>query len=85
MGFFGSDNDEPSRAEELAQQQIELNQAELEQKRQHLYQTRLDIIKGQGAQTFTPDRSSPVQGRRAGIGQNIRTGAESVFNRVMGR
>lgn len=65
MGFFGGDN-EPTRGEELAQQQIELNQAELEAKRENLYKTRLDIIKGQGAQSFTPDRSSGVSAKPAG-------------------
>lgn len=54
MGFLGGDN-EPSRAEEIADEELRANQAELETKKQNLYQTRLDIIKGQGAENWTPD------------------------------
>lgn len=31
-------------------------QAEIERKKQSLFQTRLDIIKGQGAQSWTPSK-----------------------------
>lgn len=55
MGFLGGDN-EPSRGDELADQQIRANQAELENKRQSLYKTRLDIIKGQGKENWTPTK-----------------------------
>jgi hypothetical protein len=62
MGFLGGDN-EPSRGEELADQQLRQNQAELESKKQNLYQTRLDIIKGQGKEVWTPDmnRRAPTK------------------------
>lgn len=60
MGFFGGGDDSPTRGEELAQQQLELNQQELEQKRQHLYRERLDIIKGQGGEQWSPDRTTGV-------------------------
>lgn len=66
MGFFGGD-DEPSRGEQLAQQQIELTQQELEAKRTKLYQEKLDIIKGQGAQRWAPDRSGSANGKKGGI------------------
>jgi hypothetical protein len=64
MGFFGGDNDrEPSEAETLAQEQLETNKAELEAKKQSLYQSRLDIIKGQGKEQWTPDmnKRAPVK------------------------
>lgn len=68
MGFLGGDNDEPSRGEQLAEEQLQMNKAELEAKKQSLYQTRLDIIKGQGGETWSADRNkrAPTQGGRAG-------------------
>lgn len=58
MGFLGGDNDspEPSRSEELANKQFDINQKEIEEKRRSLFQQRLDIIKGQGTETWTPNR-----------------------------
>ncbi len=58
MGFLGGDNDEPSRGEQLADEQLRMNKAELEAKKQSLYQTRLDIIKGQGGETWKADRNA---------------------------
>ncbi len=56
MGLFGgSDDDTNDRAQALQEEQIETNRAELENKRQSLFQTRLDIIKSQGAQQWTPN------------------------------
>jgi|GEM_PF-5580117 hypothetical protein len=58
MGFFGGDNDNDdgqSQADQLASEQLSMNKAELEAKKQSLYQTRLDIIKGEGRQVWTPD------------------------------
>jgi|HubBroStandDraft_6_1064221.scaffolds.fasta_scaffold22339_5 hypothetical protein len=56
MGFFGGGgNDQYDRVAELQEEQIRNNKAELEAKKQSLYQTRLDIIKGQGAQSWTPN------------------------------
>lgn len=56
MGFLGGDNDNGNdRGSQLLDEQLRLNQAELEAKRQNLFQTRLDIIKGQGAESWTPD------------------------------
>jgi hypothetical protein len=62
MGFLGGDN-EPSRGEQLADEQLQMNKAELEAKKESLYQTRLDIIKGQGAQQWEPDKNkrAPVK------------------------
>lgn len=61
MGFFGGDNDNDSpgqsHAEQLADQQLQMNKAELENKKQNLYDTRLDIIKGQGGESWVPDRN----------------------------
>lgn len=50
------DNDEQSAASDLENAQLRQNQAELEQKKQSLFQTRLDIIKGEGGQAWTPSR-----------------------------
>lgn len=60
MGFFGGDN-EPTPAEQLANDQLEMQKAELESKKQSLYNTRLDIIKGQGRETWTPDTQKKAQ------------------------
>jgi hypothetical protein len=63
MGFFGGGNkndDHYDRVVELQEEQIRTNKAELEAKKQNLYQTRLDIIKGQGAQIWTPNMGSKV-------------------------
>ncbi len=60
MGFLGGDNDnEPTRADELVQEQLESNKAEIESKRNRLYQARLGIIKGQGTQQWTPQKETP--------------------------
>jgi hypothetical protein len=59
MGLFG--NNEPSQTEELLNQQNEEAKAELEQKKQSLYQTRLDLIKSNGGQSWTPNLAPPYQ------------------------
>ncbi len=59
MGFL-SGGDDQSQSEKLEQQQIDMNKQELAEKKQSLYQTRLDIIKGQGAEQWTPNRASGV-------------------------
>lgn len=57
MGFFGGDdNDSSNQANDVADQQLKLNQAEIEQKKQSLYKTRLDIEKGLGGQSWTPNK-----------------------------
>lgn len=62
MGFLGGDNESNDEGNALLNEQIQTNRAELEAKRQNLYQTRLDIIKGQGAENWTPDynKRAPV-------------------------
>jgi hypothetical protein len=56
MGFQNDDDNQgPSRGEQIADEQIRMNKAELESKRQNLFRTRLDIIKGQGTQQWTPN------------------------------
>jgi hypothetical protein len=62
MGFFGGGGN--SGAQDTAQaqsnalidQQFKQNQAEIEQKKRDLYSQRLDIIKSQGGQVWTPKR-----------------------------
>lgn len=58
MGFLGGDNDPNSGTNDLLDEELKFNKSELEAKKQSLYQTRLDIIKGQGQQVWTPDRTS---------------------------
>jgi hypothetical protein len=50
MGFLDSDN-----SSDIANEQYQQQQAELERKKADLYKTRLDIIKSQGGQQWTPD------------------------------
>ncbi len=57
MGIFSVDAQAPDGSDAM-QQQIAMNQAELENKRQNLYKQRLDIIKSQGGQSFVPDRNA---------------------------
>jgi hypothetical protein len=77
MGIFGNDDSsEESPQAEAINEQIRTNAAELETKKQNLYQTRLDIIKGEGAQTWTPNTNSLVPPRsptqRTGIFNSFR-------------
>jgi hypothetical protein len=65
MGFM-SDNQEISESEALMNEQIRNNKVELEAKKQSLFQTRLDIIKGQGGQLWHADRSAPARGQGQG-------------------
>jgi len=68
MGLFGGDdNDNPAqdRANQLVEEQINQNKAELEQKRQSLVSQRMNIIKSQGAETWSPDRGAAYSGNDA--------------------
>lgn len=60
MGFFGgggnSGAQQPSAADTLIEKQFQQNQKEIEEKKRSLYQERLDIIKSQGGQQWTPKR-----------------------------
>lgn len=57
MGFLGGDNDSRNDdANQLADKQFQQNQAELEAKKQDLYQTKLDIAKSQGGQSWVPNK-----------------------------
>ncbi len=53
MGFFGGDNQD--QANELVEQQIRQNNAEIEQKREAITKERFDIVKSQGAPRWTPE------------------------------
>lgn len=55
MGFFDSDEDS-SPGSDAVQQQIAQNQEQLEEKRKSLYSQRLDIIRTQGGQNWTPQK-----------------------------
>ncbi len=61
MGLFGGDNPN-QEANDLANQQIQQNQAEIENKRQSLYKERLDIVKGQGNQSWSPEMGTASLG-----------------------
>ena len=58
MGFLSSDNSAELQ-DAMMNQQIQENEAELEQKRDALYQQRLEIIRGQGGQSWSPAINSP--------------------------
>jgi hypothetical protein len=62
MGFFGGSDS--SDTDTLINQQLQANQAELESKRQNLYDERLSIIKGQGGEVWKPSRTG-VSGKSA--------------------
>ena len=70
MGFLS--DDEQSQSNEIMQQEVDQNKAELEAKKQSLFKTQLDIIKGEGGQSFSPDRTQGVSSSSgspaAGIG-----------------
>jgi hypothetical protein len=63
MGNLYSDS--TSESEEILNEQLRDNKAELERKKQSLYETRLDIIKSQGAQSWSPNYA-PRAGSGAG-------------------
>lgn len=60
MGFFGGHDEQsvpgPDSAEGRIQQQINENKVELESKRKNLAETRIGILKSQGAENWTPNR-----------------------------
>ncbi len=60
-GLFGgggkADNDQ-DQANQLAQEQINQNNADLEEKRQSLVDQRISIIKSEGAPNWVANRSS---------------------------
>lgn len=70
MGIFdgGGDTDSQDRANALLEEQINQNKAELEQKRKDLVAQRINIIKSQGAEQWTPDRSVTTSGSGSQIG-----------------
>lgn len=58
MGFLNDDTeDQESPASTLVDQQIESDRVLLENKRQSLFQTRLDLLKSNGRESWTPDTS----------------------------
>lgn len=61
MGLFGGDGNSgaqsgPSETDRLIDAQFRQNQADIEQKKKDIYSQRLDIIKSQGGQNWTPKR-----------------------------
>jgi len=70
MGLFGGGDQPDNQANELIEEQMRDNEIQIEQKRRSLYQTRLDVIKAQGAQQWTtpvtPGEGYKPAGRRAG-------------------
>ena len=63
MGLFGGTSNQPSKSDELIQKQYEENQREIAEKKKALYTERLDIIKSQGGQSFTPKREAPAKSK----------------------
>ena len=68
MGFFGGGGGGDSQADNALNEQITENKAELDAKKQSLYQTRLDIIKGQGTQSFTPSITGAPAAKTPAVG-----------------
>lgn len=82
MGFLDDTNDtvENNRGNELINSQIESNKAELEAKKQSLIQTRLDIAKSQGGQSWSP-RLKDTTSLRGVRGKDAQA-AEEEFGRL---
>jgi hypothetical protein len=55
MGYFGTFGNSGAQGKQ-EEDTYTKNQAEIEKKRKDLYQQRLDIIKGQAGQVWTPKR-----------------------------
>lgn len=57
MGFFSGDNQNPEqdKANELLQEQMQQNQAELEEKRQNLMEQRIAIVRSEGGESWAPN------------------------------
>lgn len=66
MGLFGGDQ-QPSKSDELIERQYKENQKEIAQKKKALYDERLDIIKSQGGQSWTPKKDEPKKPRFGGL------------------
>lgn len=68
MGIFdgGGDTSDQDQANALLEEQINQNKAELEQKRKDLVSQRINIIKSQGAEQWTPDRTASGMGGNSG-------------------
>lgn len=79
MGFFGGDDSsQDNGTNDLLNESIRANQAELESKRANLYQERLGIIKSQGVETWRADRN-------AGLSPTAPTGKGGGGGRASGR
>lgn len=60
MGFLTDDTEEQqSPASALVDSQIEEDRALLESKKQALFDTRLNLIKNQGRESWTPNKPTP--------------------------
>lgn len=71
MGYWGGNNED--EANQLIEQQITENQAEIQRERQALSERKLSIIKTQGAPNWSPE-APPASGRsgRGGMPDKIR-------------
>lgn len=60
MGIFGGGSDDSDKQQDevisLQRQQMDQNAQELQAKKQNLYDTRLAILKGQGGQSWVPNK-----------------------------
>lgn len=67
MGLFGGndDNGGNDRSNQLLDEQLTQNKAELEQKRQSLVDQRMAIVKSQGGEVWAPDRNAAYTGKDA--------------------
>lgn len=84
MGIFGGDDDngddESRQARQLQEQQINQNKLELEQKRSSLAQQRINIIKSEGGENWSADRSASISGAGGGETPGRRSPIDSWAN-----
>lgn len=94
MGLFSGADDPNNSANDLIEQQMRENEIQIEEKRRNLYQTRLDVIKAQGAQTWTTPVNNggykPAQKTHGGFDQTgyakgMAKGAEALARGVAGQ
>lgn len=59
MGLFGGDDGSPDtdRTNALLEEQMRQNQFEIAQKRQDLYEQKIEALRAQGGQTWVADRT----------------------------
>lgn len=87
MGYFGSggnsgaQDDARSESDALIDQTFKQNQVDIENKKRDIYAQRLDIIKGQGGQSWTPTKTG-ISERASTTNTSPSKGNNSASSRV---